>query len=69
VRDEIEPEGTDVVETQMETAFNLQSAHQGGATMRYGVRGDIISSLTEESLPVFGELLSVSIQPADCNRT
>ena len=56
VHDQMEDEDTDVIESQVETVFNLQSAHQGGAAMRYGVRGDIVRSLTEESLLVFGEL-------------
>ena len=56
ISDAMEEEGTDVIGEQIETAFNLQSAHQGSAAMRYGVRGDIIHSLTEESLLVFGEL-------------
>ncbi|KAL5346551.1 hypothetical protein ACLOAV_008822 [Pseudogymnoascus australis] len=55
IDDAMEEEGTDVV-GQDKTVFNLQSAHQGAAAMRYGVRGDIIHSLTEESLLVFGEL-------------
>ena len=55
IDDAMEEEGTDVV-GQAETVFNLQSAHQGAAAMTYGVRGDIIHSLTKESLLVFGEL-------------
>jgi hypothetical protein len=53
VSDEVEPEGIDVVKTQIETAFNLQSARQRGAAMRYRVREDIISSLTNESFLMF----------------
>ncbi len=45
-----------MLEDQVKTAFNLQSAHQGGAAMRYRVRGDIVFSLTEESLLVFSKL-------------
>ena len=56
VNDQMEDEGTDVLDDQVETVFNLQSAHQGGAALRYGVRGDIVHSLSEESLLVFGEL-------------
>jgi hypothetical protein len=56
VSDKIKEEDTNVVDNQIETVFNLQSAHQGGAAIRYSVRGDIILSLTEENLLVFEEL-------------
>lgn len=52
---QIEDEGTDILESQVETVFSLQSAPQGGQ-LRYGVRGDIVHNLSEESLLVFGEL-------------
>jgi hypothetical protein len=55
VSDAIEDEGTNALEDQVETVFNLQFAHQGGAAMRYRERGDIVFSLTKESLLVFGE--------------
>ena len=56
VNNSIKEKGTNMLETQDETVFNLQSVHQGGAAIRYRVQGDIVSSLTEESLFVFSEL-------------
>ena len=50
----MDDKGTDVLEGQ--TAFNLQSTHKGSAALRYRVRSNIINSLSEESLFVFGEL-------------
>src|SRR5438309_7733798 len=56
VSDTMEDEGTNVLETQIETVFNLQLVYQSGAAMRYRVQGDIIYSLSKKSLFVFGKL-------------
>ena len=37
VSNAMKEEGTDVMKTQVKMVFNLQSAHQGRAAMRYGV--------------------------------
>jgi hypothetical protein len=56
VSDKIKEKDTNVVDNQIKTVFNLQSAYQGGAAIRYSMRSDIILSLTKESLLVFKEL-------------
>ena len=42
----------------LDNAIDLAAAHTKELSQRYGVRGDIIKSLTDESLQIFGSICS-----------
>ncbi len=58
--DEMLPEGVDVIleAGALDNAIDLAAAHTKDIAQRYGVRGDIIKNLTDESLYVFGSICS-----------
>jgi superfamily II DNA or RNA helicase len=58
--DEMLPEGVDVIPEAgaLDNAIDLAAAHTKEIAQRYGVRGDIIKNLTDESLQVFGSICS-----------